>query len=79
MIAPGEGCPLGGTHRGLAGLKAFLQKANETVETSFPEPPEFIAQGDHVMAVGIATGKMKATNKAWEITRSSTLPFGMAN
>ena len=28
------------SHRGHAGLENVLRKANETVETSFPEPPE---------------------------------------
>src|ERR1017187_6756061 len=54
-IIPGENWPLAGTHRGHAALENLLQKANETVETSFPEPPEFIAQGDRVLAVGFAT------------------------
>ena len=44
-IIPGEDWPLAGTHRGHAGLENLLQKANETVETPFTEPPEFIAQG----------------------------------
>ena len=65
-IIPGEDWPLAGTHRGHAGLADVLQKANETVETSFPEPPEFIAQGDRVLVVGFATGRIKATNKAFE-------------
>ena len=65
-IIPGEGWPLAGTHRGHAGLEKLLQIANETIETSFPEPPEFIAQGDRVLVVGFATGKIKATNKKWE-------------
>jgi hypothetical protein len=63
---PGEGWPLAGTHRGHAGLEKLLQTANKTIETSFPEPPEFIAQGDRVLVVGFATGKIKATNKKWE-------------
>ena len=42
-IVPGEGWPLAGTHRGHAGLADVLQKASEEVETSFPEPPEFVA------------------------------------
>jgi hypothetical protein len=62
-IIPGEDWPLAGTHRGHAGLADLLQKANETVETSYPEPPEFIAQGDRVLVVGFATGRIKATNK----------------
>ena len=65
-IIPGEDWPLAGTHRGHAGLAAVLQKANETVETSYPEPPEFIAQGARVLVVGVATGKIKATNRAFK-------------
>ena len=65
-IVPGEDWPLAGTHRGHAGLENLLQKANETVETSYPEPPEFIAQGDRVLVVGVATGKIKATNRAFK-------------
>ena len=64
-IIPGE-WPLAGTHHGYAGLENLLQKANETVETTFPEPPEFIAQGDRVLVVGFATGRIKATNKKFE-------------
>jgi uncharacterized protein len=47
-IIPGEDWPLAGTYRGHAGLENLLQKANDTVQTSFPKPPEFIAQGDRV-------------------------------
>jgi uncharacterized protein len=65
-IIPGEDWPLAGTHRGHAGLAAVLQKASETVETSFPKPPEFVAQGDRVLVVGVATGKIKATNKPFK-------------
>ena len=65
-IIPGEGWPLAGTHRGHAGLENVLQKANETVETSYPEPPEFVAQGDRVLVVGFAKGRIKATNKTFE-------------
>ena len=65
-IIPGEDWPLAGTHRGHAGMENLLQKANETVETSFPEPPEFIAQGDRVLVVGFATGRIKATKKTFE-------------
>jgi uncharacterized protein len=64
-IIPGEDWPLAGTHRGHAGVAAVLQKASESVETSFPEPPEFVAQGDRVLVVGVAAGKIKATNRAF--------------
>jgi ketosteroid isomerase-like protein len=65
-IIPGEGWPLADTHRGHAGLTALLQKASESVEISYPKPPEFVAQGDRVLVVGFATGKIKATNKTFE-------------
>jgi uncharacterized protein len=65
-IIPGEDWPLAGTHRGHAGLENILQKANETVETSYPKPPEFIAQGERVLVVGFATGRIIATNKTFE-------------
>ena len=64
-IIPGEGWPLAGTHRGHAGLAELLQKASETVETS-TEPSEYVAQGDRVLVVGVATGKIKATNKPFK-------------
>jgi hypothetical protein len=65
-IIPGEDWPLAGTHRGHEGLENLLQMANDTVETSFPKPPEFIAQGDRVLVVGFATGRMKITKKTFE-------------
>jgi ketosteroid isomerase-like protein len=65
-IIPGEDWPLAGTHRGHAGLENLLQKANETVETSYPEPPEFIAQGDRVLVIGFAKGRIKATKRTFE-------------
>jgi uncharacterized protein len=65
-IIPGEDWPLAGTHRGHAGLADLLQKASETLETSYPKPPEFVAQGDRVLVIGFATGRVKATNKTFE-------------
>ena len=65
-IIPGEGWPLAGTHRGHAELAAVLKKASEEVETHYPKPPEFVAQGDRVMVVGVATGKIKATNRPFK-------------
>ena len=65
-IIPGEDWPLAGTHRGHAGLATVLQKASVEVETTYPEPPEFVAQGDRVLVVGVATGKIKATNRGFK-------------
>jgi ketosteroid isomerase-like protein len=65
-IIPGEGWPLAGTHRGPAELAAVLQKASEEIETTYPTPPESVAQGDRVLVVGVATGKIKATNKPFK-------------
>ena len=65
-IIPGEGWPLAGTHRGHAGLAGVLKKASEAIEMTYPKPPEFVAQGDRVMVVGVATGKIKATNRPFK-------------
>jgi len=65
-IIPGEDWPLAGTHRGHAGMAALLQKASEMMDTSFPEPPEYVAQGDRVMVIGFARGSIKATNRTFE-------------
>lgn len=65
-IVPGEDWPLAGTHRRHAGLQDLLQKASERVEMTYPKPPEFFAQGDRVLVVGVATGRIKATNKPFE-------------
>jgi uncharacterized protein len=65
-IIPGEDWPLAGTHRGRAGVVDAFQKASEEVPFSYPEPPEFVAQGDRVLVIGFAKGKIKATNKAFE-------------
>jgi len=65
-IIPGEDWPLAGTYQGHKGVADLLQKVSETVETSFPEPPEFVAQGDRVLVVGFARGRIIATNKTFE-------------
>jgi ketosteroid isomerase-like protein len=65
-IIPGEYWPLAGTHCGHGGLRDFLQKTSETMETSFPGPPEYVAQGDRVLMIGSATGRIKATNRTFE-------------
>src|ERR1700735_4263107 len=64
-IIPGKDGPLAGTYSGHAGLMALLQKSSETVETS-TEPSEYVAQGDRVLVVGVAEGKIKATNKTFK-------------
>ena len=64
-IIPGKDWPLAGTRRGHAGLADLLETASKTMETS-TEPREFVAQGDRVLVVGVATGKIKATNRTFK-------------
>jgi uncharacterized protein len=64
-VIPGEDWPLAGTRRGHAGLADLLETASKTMETS-TEPREFVAQGDRVLVVGFARGKIKATNKTFD-------------
>lgn len=64
-IIPGEDWPLAGTYRGHAGLADLLETASKSIETS-TEPREFVAQGDRVLVLGFARGRIKATNKTFE-------------
>ena len=64
-IIPGEDWPLAGTRHGHAGLADLLETASKSIETS-TEPREFVAQGDRVLVVGFARGKVLATNKLFE-------------
>jgi ketosteroid isomerase-like protein len=64
-IIPGKDWPLAGTYRGHAGLADLFETASRSMETS-TEPREFVAQGDRVLVVGFARGKVKATNKPFE-------------
>jgi uncharacterized protein len=63
-IIPGEDWPLAGTYRGHAGLADLLQKS-EMLETS-TEALEFVAQGDRVLVIGFAKGKIIATKRTFE-------------
>ena len=63
-IIPGKDWPLAGTRRDHAGLADLLETASKSMETS-TEPLEFVAQGDRVLVVGFAKGKIKATNKTF--------------
>jgi ketosteroid isomerase-like protein len=63
-IIPGKDWPLAGTYRGHAGLADLLQKS-EKLETS-TKPLEFVVQGDRVLVVGFASGKIIATNKTFK-------------
>jgi uncharacterized protein len=64
-IIPGKDWPLAGTRHGHAGLADLLETASKSIETS-TQPREFVAQGDRVLVVGFAKGKIKATNKTFE-------------
>ena len=64
-IIPGEDWPLAGTRHGHAWLADLFETASKSIETS-TEPREFVAQGDRVLVVGFARGRIKATNKTFE-------------
>jgi len=65
-ILPGQDWPLAGTYRGHAGLAALVKKESETIDMTLSEPREFVAQGDRVLVIGVASGTIKATNKTFE-------------
>lgn len=64
-VIPGEGWPLAGTHRGHAGVANVLQRASK-LEIESAASPEYLAQGNRVMVVGFAKGRVKATDKTFE-------------
>lgn len=65
-IFPGTDWPLAGTWRGHAGVQDLLTAHNEKIEITSTDIREFVAQGDRVMVLGVAHGKMKSTNKPFE-------------
>ena len=65
-IIPGEDWPLAGTHRGHTELEAVLQKASKEIEMTYPKPPEFLTQGNRILVIGVATGKIKATDRPFK-------------
>lgn len=75
---PGEDWPLAGTHRGHAGLSYLLQKANETLETSFPEPPNSWRRETGFWSSASPQGKSKPRIGHSRTTGSSPSPFEMA-
>ena len=46
-------------------MSDLLETAARSIETS-TEPREFVAQGDRVLVVGFAKGRIKATSKTFE-------------
>ena len=64
-IIPGKDWPLAGTYRGHAGLAGLLETASKSMQTS-TEIREFVAQGNRVLVVGFASGKVKATKQSFE-------------
>jgi hypothetical protein len=48
------------------GIGEFTSEGQRNGGNFLPSPPEFIAQGDRVLVIGVATGKIKATNKAFK-------------
>jgi ketosteroid isomerase-like protein len=66
-VLPGEGLiPQAGTYHGREGVARFFQALSETTEFSAFEPRDFIAQGDHVIALGTYQGKARATGRPFE-------------
>jgi uncharacterized protein len=59
-IIPGEDWPLAGTRHGHAALADLVKTQSEAMEISLTEPREFVTQGDRVLVVGFASGKIKA-------------------
>lgn len=64
-IVPGEWVGAG-THRGRAGLVHLFRIATGAADITSSKRHEFIVQGNRVLVIGVAIGKVKATNKSFE-------------
>ena len=63
---PGQ-IPYAGRVRGHAEVGQFFAKLAETEDINHFEPREFIAQGERVVVLGNYRGRVRATNKAYDI------------
>lgn len=68
-IIPGKNGLLAGTHCGHAGWANLFQKASEKIEMTYPSPHRYVAQGNRVLVVGVATGRIKSTNTTFDDDR----------
>jgi len=64
-IIPGKNWPLAGTHCGHAGVTELIKTESETIVMSSMELQGFVAQGERVVVLGVAEGKVVATSKAF--------------
>jgi ketosteroid isomerase-like protein len=58
--------PLGGVYRGKDGVAEFFRKVGETSEFASFEPQRFVAQGDHVIALGHYNATVRATGRTYD-------------
>ncbi|HEV2707592.1 MAG TPA: nuclear transport factor 2 family protein [Pyrinomonadaceae bacterium] len=62
-----EAIPYAGRQRGHAGVTQFFSTLAQTEDISHFEPREFIAQGDKVVVLGNYKGRVKASNRTYDI------------
>jgi ketosteroid isomerase-like protein len=73
---PGEGLiPQGGTHRGKSAVANFFATVGQTLQFSKFEPQTFIAQGDHVVALGKYAATVKQTGRTCQADWSMAFSF----
>lgn len=58
--------PLGGVYRGKESVAVFFKKLGDMSEFTSFEPIKYVAQGDHVVALGHYNATVRATGKAYE-------------
>jgi uncharacterized protein len=58
--------PTAGRYHGTEGVASFFDKVGQTWEFERFEPQEFIAQGDHVVALGYYLARSRATQRRME-------------
>jgi uncharacterized protein len=60
-----EGFPHSGVYLGLNGVTDFFTRLFSDFEDWRTEPSEFFETGDHVIAIGVYSAKVKATGKTF--------------
>jgi hypothetical protein len=73
---PGEGeIPQAGLYRGKEGVSRFFQVLAQDTEFSRFEPGTYIAQGDHVVALGRYKAKVRQTGRSFEAEWAMVFTF----
>lgn len=77
FLIPGSpAVPLSGARRGLRQVRCFFEELDARCEFSSFEPRDFIAQGNHVVALVRYEGRDRTTGRAFSAASAMVWSFG---